>query len=1033
MMKSLLALLALLTTISCQNIIANADPMVSRTELSTAHILSTCRDNVDTFKTASGSETTCEKANNNLNVMCNVKEVEDNCPVSCKVCPVCLDLAEKECCEDQSGIIPFNPKKGFMTGGLLCGLLELEINKKYCTWSRIKKSCPKTCKACLNPTPTSSPDDCEDSNTPMWLHGSVLKFCSDFRVLTPSVTNYCNDYKEVRTTCPQTCGLCRTPPSTKSKSPTNSPVFSPFVPPTSRQIDEPTKDPIMKPTSSPSKKTSNTPSLHSSVSPTRVPSNSPTKVPSNSPTTQPTTFPSMGPSQTIVKNISSNPSADSSSRSKPSDFPSTMPTDQPTNYPTLRPSASPTTQPTTFPSMGPSEIPLTNKPTHSSNRSTPSDFPTIIPTDQPTNHPTLQPSNSPTKISSDSPTTQPTTFPSSSSSTPSDFPSTRPTYQPTNYSILSPSTNPAEGGFCKDKSEKIAMGDGFGKQTCDWLKNGDGKSVKKNKCLYWATIQAHCPVTCELCDTPTASPVECKDTNELVFMGNPYGEKTCMWLREEASKTVKEIRCEEWPKIREYCPVTCSECFTPPTQIPTEAPFGKPIINCKEENGQIFMGDPYGDRTCTWLRKRANKNVRNNRCADWPRVRQYCPVTCSLCSPPPTTVAPSRQPTKIPTSLICEDKASKIKMGLTNDKNCSWLKNTANKIVRQNRCEQWPKIRDHCPITCNACSFPTTSPSPTTTPEKKIPTATPIEMPTAPTAIPTIKPTALVICEDKEETINMGFSYGSQTCDWLDIVSKVIKENRCGKYPKIQNHCLVTCGICTVATNSPTSRACADSEDKIKIDDEYGEKKCNWLAEKSEINILRSKCKQDRIYNHCYKTCSDCDDLSISKCKDKSGLYDMGDTLDSEKSCQWLSGISDNKKKKICEIEKIKGKCRKTCTECEAFAKRVDECRDKEGTVYMGPQSNDQTCKWLATSAPQPVVQGICSLNEGVNNHCRQTCTNCCKNGDGYIDMGIEYGVRLCDWLQLRAPPEFKKDKCENNEVVANYCFKTCSKCGDGI
>merc|ERR1712238_250484 len=151
------------------------------------------------------------------------------------------------------------------------------------------------------------------------------------------------------------------------------------------------------------------------------------------------------------------------------------------------------------------------------------------------------------------------------------------------------------------------------------------KVLKKKKCLYWVTIQAHCPVTCELCDAPTSSPVECKD-----------------------------------------------------------------------KNGQIFMGHPYGDRTCTWLRKSANKNVRDNRCADWPRVRQHCPVTCSLCSPPPTTVAPSRQPTKIPTSLICEDKASKIKMGLPNDKNCSWLKNTANKIVRQNRCEKWPKIRDHC-------------------------------------------------------------------------------------------------------------------------------------------------------------------------------------------------------------------------------------------------------------------------------------------------------------------------------------------------
>ena len=165
---------------------------------------SSCTDNAFPFLAPSGKFRTCEEVSINPDGFCNVGVVEDNCPVSCKVCPLCTQSEEKifmgtdhgmqycsfasqnsevcqrksvnekcplacdSCCEDQPGLIPLTSEEGSVE----CNTFKQDEYRKFCTWARISKSCPSACGQCSSPT-------CSDSKYSVLLKGDITACSAD--------------------------------------------------------------------------------------------------------------------------------------------------------------------------------------------------------------------------------------------------------------------------------------------------------------------------------------------------------------------------------------------------------------------------------------------------------------------------------------------------------------------------------------------------------------------------------------------------------------------------------------------------------------------------------------------------------------------------------------------------------------------------------------------------------------------------------------------------------------------------------------
>jgi len=304
-------------------------------------ILQSCQDNELKFTYGKGKRlTTCQEIFKKKNGgLCNGSVVEKNCPESCKLCPTCDDTPndvwlgdphfkkvscsflltnqdacdtpwiKSKCpfscnsCENQKGLIPITKTIGYLN----CDDLALPENNSFCAWSRIQKSCPKTCNSSVTATiPNAFPGTtttnirtCLDLQEPeIWINRKKLS-CEDFALLSETGTkNYCLQWNDVRTKCAKSCGICQpggggiplrqVPTKLPTRSPTKSPTRSPTKSPTITSTKPPTTSPFNVPTKIPTKSPSNV----STKIPTKSPSNFPTKDPIISPTITSTVVPS---------------------------------------------------------------------------------------------------------------------------------------------------------------------------------------------------------------------------------------------------------------------------------------------------------------------------------------------------------------------------------------------------------------------------------------------------------------------------------------------------------------------------------------------------------------------------------------------------------------------------------------------------------------------------------------------------------------------------------------------------------------------
>ena len=165
---------------------------------------STCIDNIALFRVPNGNFITCEEIKKSVNGFCNVEVIEKKCHVSCKVCPVCTQSKEKiymdkdhgmkycsftlqnsevcqlrsvnekcpiacnSCCKDQTGLIPLTSEGGSVE----CNAFKQDEYRKFCTWTRVRKSCPSACDQCSFPT-------CSDSKYSVLLKGDITACSAD--------------------------------------------------------------------------------------------------------------------------------------------------------------------------------------------------------------------------------------------------------------------------------------------------------------------------------------------------------------------------------------------------------------------------------------------------------------------------------------------------------------------------------------------------------------------------------------------------------------------------------------------------------------------------------------------------------------------------------------------------------------------------------------------------------------------------------------------------------------------------------------
>jgi len=419
-----------------------------------------------------------------------------------------------------------------------------------------------------------------------------------------------------------------------------------------------------------------------------------------------------------------------------------------------------------------------------------------------------------------------------------------------------------------------------------------------------------------------------------------------------------------------------------------------PSSNCKDMDSAINMGIPSGDKTCGWLATQETGMIRK-KCSFWFKIKNHCLATCKQC------------PTLSPTPEVCEDRDGTVEMGKPYGKEeCKWL-STVTAVIKRNRCEKWPLVRSHCPVSCNQCSTPSPTPE---------------------------------ICEDKDGTVNMGESWGEKACTWLaGSALKKTRNERCEKWPTVQDHCPKTCKRCVNRPVFVIPKNCKDEDGTIEMGTPYGKRTCGWLAESASLKKRRCK-KWPKIRRHCLNTCGVCPSLP-QKCEDKNGPIEMGYPF-GEKKCIWLATVPARMRKNKCNNwPKIKGHCLVTCGECKSpptasptqvtssptQSKSITACKNKSGLFSMGLNYPSKSCEWLSNKGKNTRKE-ICK-KESVMANCYKSCTGCsCENKPGTFNMNSQYGKRDCEWLSGKSK-KTRSDICENNSEVKANCYKICTGC----
>jgi hypothetical protein len=201
--------------------------------------------------------------------------------------------------------------------------------QKLCLLSDVRTACPQTCGLC-----------CEDDATfsfPMKKEAKTQKcsWLTKKNAATRQAT-YCGVDDSVgdttiRNECPKSCNFCQTLVPLTTAAPVKSPTGTGSPTISAKPIAAPSRPPSPQPSPFPTSR----PTFKPSQSPSRKPSQVPSVLPSLKPSQVPSDLPSLKPSQV------------------PSSKPSQVPSDAPSNKPTvsIKPSATPTKAPVGAPTV----------------------------------------------------------------------------------------------------------------------------------------------------------------------------------------------------------------------------------------------------------------------------------------------------------------------------------------------------------------------------------------------------------------------------------------------------------------------------------------------------------------------------------------------------------------------------------------------------------------------------------------------------------------------------------------------------------
>jgi len=312
----------------------------------------------------------------------------------------------------------------------------------------------------------------------------------------------------------------------------------------------------------------------------------------------------------------------------------------------------------------------------------------------------------------------------------------------------------------------------------------------------------------------------------------------------------------------------------PPTRAPTRNPTTKPETNrptvppttdCVDDPDFRYKNV----KKCNWVGQDAAK-----RCElPWESklIKQSCPITCGLCTPPATaapTAAPTTAPTAAPTTAPTVAPTVKPTPYVSADdgkcgddplykykgvKKCNWVA-----LDLDHRCALPARdllhpsklIRDFCQVTCGVC-------------DKDVPIATPAPTTQPPTVAPTATPTRPV-CHD-----DLDFKYkGAKKCTsgWIannlhrcDFNAKFTSD----KSKLIKDMCPVTCGNCHNYGAQPIQQEVCllkDTTGHVYENSKGKRKKCSWVASSKKLKTRQSRCRKKgidgkKVKEHCPNVC----------------------------------------------------------------------------------------------------------------------------------------------------------------------------------
>jgi len=396
--------------------------------------------------------------------------------------------------------------------------------------------------------------------------GTVLRSCSNIRIKETRRQKLCL-LSEVRTACPQTCGLCCEDDATfsfpmKKEAKTQKCTWLTKNNAAVRKaeycgIDDSVGDTTIRnecpkscdfcqnlvplTTAAPVKSPTGTGTPTISAKPIAAPSRPPSPQPSPFPTSRPTFKPSQSPSRKPSQVPSVGPSLKPSQ--VPSDLPSLKPSQSPSRKPSQVPSSLPSLKPSQSPSSKPSQVP--------------SSLPSLKPSQVPSDKPSLKPSQSPSRKPSQSPSAGPSNKPTVSIK-PSAAPSKAPVGVPT-VPVPAPVTPPVAPpvAACVDDSlfTFTLVTDATKSVDCAWITK-NAKAIATRTSTYCGNGEIKykgCPSTCDGCGT-------CADDATFTFeLTNQTGKfVNCSWLPKSKNSALRiSTYC---PTVGSKCPQSCGYC-----------------------------------------------------------------------------------------------------------------------------------------------------------------------------------------------------------------------------------------------------------------------------------------------------------------------------------------------------------------------------------------------------------------------------------------------------------------------------------------